>query len=339
MSDIEEASMPGSMQYGASNNAGTDRTTLESAPANDVTLLVRNRGFGIAISGESPYNGVGGRAQDYGVMGNGDGPNGTGVYGSGWGRGIWGTSSRGDAVYGVGDFGNGVKGVVTQTNIAGAGVYGVANAPGGNGVIGEANNGDKAWGVWGKSTSGLAGVFDGTVRINGFLTKSGGGFRIDHPLDPENKYLTHSFVESPDMLNIYSGNVATDDNGHAVVQLPDYFEELNRDFRYQLTVIGQFAQAIVAEEINSNQFAIKTDRPNISVSWQVTGVRRDAFAKMNPVRVEEDKPTDERGTYLHPKAHGRPETQGTGYARERALKEAQIGMPEAPRMSDRNSGE
>jgi hypothetical protein len=88
----------------------------------------------------------------------------------------------------------------------------------------------------------------------GELFKGGGGFRIDHPGDPENKYLTHSYVESDDRLNVYSGNVTTDANGDTTVGLPDYFEALNQDFRYQLTVIGQFAQSMVAEEIRNNRF-------------------------------------------------------------------------------------
>jgi hypothetical protein len=197
----------------------------------------------------------------------------------------------------------------------GVGIYGFCDGP-------------KSTGIWGRSTGGFAGVFDGAVRVTGFLTKSAGGFRIDHPNDPENKYLTHSFVESPDMLNIYSGNVVTDVNGDAVVKVPDYFEELNHDFRYQLTVIGQFAQAIVAETIRGNQFALKTDHPNVTVSWQVTGIRKDAYAKIHPMRVEEDKPEDERGTYLHPEAYGQPETQGTGYARANVLQNAEQEDPE-----------
>jgi hypothetical protein len=86
--------------------------------------------------------------------------------------------------------------------------------------------------------------FNENVSIGGSLSKGSGSFRIDHPLDPANKYLYHSFVESPDMMNVYNGNVVTDKNGRATVALPDYFEALNRDFRYQLTVVGQFAQAI-----------------------------------------------------------------------------------------------
>jgi hypothetical protein len=67
--------------------------------------------------------------------------------------------------------------------------------------------------------------------VTGTLTRSGGSFKIDHPLDPENRYLQHSFVESPDMMNIYNGNAELDDQGRATVVLPEYFETLNGDFR------------------------------------------------------------------------------------------------------------
>ncbi|HZU27273.1 MAG TPA: hypothetical protein VFA04_17230, partial [Bryobacteraceae bacterium] len=125
------------------------------------------------------------------------------------------------------------------------------------------------------------------------LSKGGGSFRIDHPLDPENKYLYHSFVESPDMMNVYNGNVITDRKGYATVTLPDYFEALNRDYRYQLTVIGVFAQAIVARKIEKNRFVIRTDKPDVEVSWQVTGIRHDAWANEHRIPVEEAKPAVE----------------------------------------------
>ena len=140
---------------------------------------------------------------------------------------------------------------------------------------------------------------NGTVHVVGNLTKGGGSFQIDHPLDPANKYLSHSFVESPDMMNIYNGNITTDARGNATVLLPDWFEALNQDFRYQLTVIGEFAQAIIAREIEHNRFTIRTNRPHVKVSWQVTGIRHDAYANAHRIQVEEDK-GDKRGTYLHP---------------------------------------
>jgi hypothetical protein len=102
------------------------------------------------------------------------------------------------------------------------------------------------------------------------------------------------------MMNIYNGNIVTDRHGVATVELPTYFEALNQDFRYQLTVIGQFAQAIVAREIANNHFTIKTSKPSVKVSWQVTGVRHDAYAEAHRIQVEENKPGEERGTYLHP---------------------------------------
>jgi hypothetical protein len=83
-----------------------------------------------------------------------------------------------------------------------------------------------------------AATFNGDVLVTGYLEKQGGGFKIDHPLDPQNQYLNHSFVESPDMMNIYNGNVILDTNGEAWIELPDWFEALNQDFRYQLTAIG-----------------------------------------------------------------------------------------------------
>ncbi|HXG66016.1 MAG TPA: hypothetical protein VNO70_13015 [Blastocatellia bacterium] len=166
---------------------------------------------------------------------------------------------------------------------------------------------------------GKAGLFHGDVQVNGVLSKAGGSFKIDHPLDPENKYLSHSFVESPDMMNIYNGNITTDHNGIAVVELPDYFEALNRDFRYQLTVVGQFAQAIVAEKVKDNRFTIQTSAPGVEVSWQVTGIRQDAWANQNRIKVEEAKPERERGHYLHPEAFGKEEERGVEWANQPEL--------------------
>jgi hypothetical protein len=147
---------------------------------------------------------------------------------------------------------------------------------------------------------------DGNLLVSGTVTSGTGMFKIDHPLDPENKYLHHAVVESPDMKTIYDGNVTTDARGEALVQLPGYFEAANRDFRYQLTVIGTFAQATVASEIKENRFLIKTSEPNLKVSWQVTGIRQDAFANAHRIEVEEEKPSDERGYYLHAAEHGQP---------------------------------
>jgi len=168
------------------------------------------------------------------------------------------------------------------------------------------------------SSNGPAGQFHGSVVVSGQLSKSSGSFRIDHPLDPANKYLYHSFVESPDMMNIYNGNIVTDDQGYAVVIMPDWFEALNREFRYQLTVLDEedsdtFVQAKVVRKIDGNEFALRTSEPNVEVSWQVTGVRKDAWAEAHRIPVEEEKPRHERGKYTHPALFGQPEEMGIDY--------------------------
>ena len=93
-------------------------------------------------------------------------------------------------------------------------------------------------------------MFFGDVTIQGTLTKTAGTFLIDHPLDPANKYLAHSFVESPDRKNIYDGVGVADANGELVVEMPGYFEALNRDLRYQLTPIGDSAPELHIKKKN-----------------------------------------------------------------------------------------
>jgi hypothetical protein len=135
------------------------------------------------------------------------------------------------------------------------------------------------------------------VHVPGVLDAAVKNLRIDHPLDPANKYLVHSSVESSEMMNIYSGNVITDELGLATVNLPGWFEAENTDYRYQLTVIGgRFAQAIVSKEIANHEFTISTNASNVKVSWQITAVRQDSYAKAHPLVVEQQKPESERGS-------------------------------------------
>jgi len=206
-----------------------------------------------------------------------------------------------------GDSANGFGGV----GVFATGGAGSANSHGGDGIVAS-----------GGAPDGFAGFFEGLVEITGSLrvgqnlsVQGTKNFKIDHPLDPENRYLLHAAIESSEVLNIYSGNITTDENGNAVITLPDWFEAINRDFRYQLTVVGTFAQAIVAEKIKSNRFSIKTNSPNVEVSWQVTGVRSDAVMLIHPFKAEQGKPDGERGYYLSPDAYGQPTERGVEWAR------------------------
>lgn len=148
-----------------------------------------------------------------------------------------------------------------------------------------------------------------------FLTVPGKAFKIDHPLDPANKFLYHSCVESPDMKNIYDGVVTTDARGYATVRLPEYFEALNESFRYQLTVVDaqdddEFVLAKVVREVEDNQFTLRTSAPGVRVSWQVTGIRHDAFARAMPITCEVSKEGLERGRYMHPRLFGQADEMG-----------------------------
>ncbi len=193
-------------------------------------------------------------------------------------------------------------------------LYGQANGGSAVGTFGSAS-GTGTVGVWGHSSSGRAGYFSGNVQVAGTLSKSAGSFKIDHPLDPANKYLSHSFVESPDMKNIYDGIVTLDSRGEALVQLPEWFGALNKDFRYQLTCVGGYAPVYVSEKIHHNSFRIAGGTPNLEVSWLVTGIRHDAYANAHRIVVEETKSEIERGFYLSPEALGHPEEKSIDWAR------------------------
>jgi hypothetical protein len=302
--------------------------------------------FGACTTGTACYAVEGNGYSGTGVYGVGaynggsfSSSGGNGVYGT--------TSTGDYAIWGLNSnpLGTGVYGVAVEHSTTGeylpdnapVGVWGDTNQPNAVGIAGTADNGwagmfenhsdtyvtlaavndsVAAGTVFSAEGDGGTGSNYGNCSIStaGKLTCSGGevtsgltGLQIDHPLDPANKYLNHSSVQSSEMMNLYTGNVTTDAQGEAVVQLPDWFEAMNTDFRYQLTVIGQFAQAIVAREIANHQFSIKTDKPDVKVSWQVTGVRRDAWAKANPMPAEVEKPVKDRGHYLHPDLYGAPD--------------------------------
>jgi len=238
----------------------------------------------------------------------------------GVGYGVSGKSSSGNGVYAVSSSGNAVYAVSSSSY----------------GVIGI---GDNLGGLYGQSSSGYAAILNGKVKITGNLEKAGGSFKIDHPLDPANKYLCHSFVESPDMKNVYDGVVVLDEKGEAEIKLPDWFGILNKDCRYQLTAIGAPGPNLyIAEEIisdstitttkhdgshdndgydgsghndnnknnNGSRFKIAGGTSAMKVSWQVTGIRKDPWANTHRVQVVENKPAKERGYYIHPDLYGQP---------------------------------
>ena len=285
-------------------------------------------GFGVVGSATATWG------YTYGVFGRSDSPYGKGVLGrayatTGVNYGVYGLSSSTD--------GRGVFGWATATTGAAWGVYGRSESTSGRAVVGIANAttgttygghfenvSPYGRGVVGSATATLGntvGVYGrcdspdgyGVYSVGRFAATGTKAFQIDHPLQPETYYLNHFCTEAPEPLNAYSGNVVTDAQGYAVVRLPDYFESINRDFRYQLTVIGEFAQAIVSQKIRNNQFVIRTDKPFIEVSWRVEAVRNDRWVQQYGFQTEQEKEKEIQGRYLHPELYGQPKERGIHY--------------------------
>jgi hypothetical protein len=127
----------------------------------------------------------------------------------------------------------------------------------------------------------------GNVTVTGGVTGESIAFRIDNPLSSARGKLSHSVVYSPDMKTVYDGIATLDSQGSVTVSLPEWFQALNEDYRYQLTAVGGPApQLHVASKIANNQFRIAGGVPGAEVSWQVTGIRRDAYAQRNRIKVE-----------------------------------------------------
>lgn len=197
-------------------------------------------------------------------------------------------------------------GTYGETNSqTGYGIYGIATTSSGinYGVFGTTNSSINGWGVYAIGRLGASG------------TKA---FRIDHPLDPENKYLMHYCAEGPEPKNIYDGTVTTDARGRAWVHLPDYFAKINKDPLYQLTVVDDsegpgFVQVKVARKIRGNQFLIMTSAPNVEVNWEVKATRNDLWMQKYGAPVEVEKDESERGKFQHPELYGLPAERGSAY--------------------------
>ena len=203
------------------------------------------------------------------------------------------------------------------------GVWGQSRATDGVGVQGVAlATTGVTYGVLGRNLSSGAGY---GIFSNGNFGASGTkSFRIDHPSDPQNKYLLHYSVESPEVLNTYSGKITLDDAGEAVVQLPAYFASINKDPRYSLTAIGapmpmlHIAQEIseaalkVGERAEPKQvvppcsFRIAGGVAGAKVSWRVEAVRNDRWMRASGMPVEVEKQGSEKNTYQAPELFGQP---------------------------------
>lgn len=166
------------------------------------------------------------------------------------------------------------------------------------------------WGIGVLGTGNFYGVFS-----QGDMTATGvKPFTIDHPADPANKMLKHFAIESNEVLNMYRGVIKLDANGNATVQLPDYFQMINKDFSYQLTAIGSAQHPYVKEEIEDNIFVV-SGAPNTKVSWTVYANRNDAYMQNYPEKGIDvvEKEGSRKGKYFNPEFYGQPEEASMFY--------------------------
>jgi hypothetical protein len=199
----------------------------------------------------------------------------------------------------------------------------------GVGVFGFAGNANPGWGIGVLGEGNWYGVFSNT-DFGAAGTKA---FTIDHPQDPENKFLKHYSMESPEVLNTYRGNATLDANGEATVTLPSYFEAINRNVSYQLTPIGAAAPGLyIKEEVSNGRFVIAGGAPGMKVSWNIYAERNDAYMQQNPSsrEVEPAKKPHQRGLYLMPKLFGQPAEKGIFYKNKQVGGTKPSTAPESP---------
>ena len=248
--------------------------------------------------------------------------------------------------FGVGVIGgcdnNTGTGVIGQSNGGEAiGVLGLVNQPDAVGVQGENSSTIGGAGVLGFGRDGVVGISNdpingwGVISFGDFGATGGKFFTIDHPLDPSNKILNHSVIESNEILNLYRGNVILNESGSAIVELPDYFEAININFSYHLTPIGAPGPNLyVSREVSGNSFEIAGGNPGMKVSWTVQAERNDRYMQAYPHKriMEVEKTGDMKGKYLDYRIWNQPESKGI-YNNENSRREV-IQVKEMPEIRE-----
>lgn len=312
---LDQAYDQGGAGSGRIINADAGEVEIQNSTANGIGLraTTTNSGVGILSTSTNPSNAfspiqattnstntlvsaiIGSSSGGaYGVSGQIE-STGTGT------AGIYGNNLRTTGGYGT--YGIGHSGVVGETNYQlGFGVYG-RNYD----AIGPLGNAVGTYGM------GYVGVWGDQTDVNGFSVYANGdfgaagtkAFYIDHPQDPENKYLRHFSIESDEVINLYRGTVAFDSNGEAVVEMPAYFESVNTNFSYQLTPVGGYAPLYIKEKMKDGKFVIAGGAEGLEVSWVVHAERNDPYLEQNPNKrnVEVEKEDWNKGKYLQPQLY------------------------------------
>jgi hypothetical protein len=263
----------------ASNAYSTIQSTTISTNSLVSAILGNSSGAGFGVSGQIASTGTSQAA----VYGNNLRTNG--------GHGVWGFGFNGvvgetnyDAAFGVYGYNHG-------TTDPGVGTAGI----GITGIAGQSTNLALSYGVFSFDDGGITGALDVGGNFSAGGTKA---FRIQHPLKP-NMFLKHFCIESPEVLNVYRGNVIIDNNGEALIILPDYFKSININFSYNLTSIGVAAPDLhVKNEVTENTFTIAGGKPGSKVSWTLYAERNDKYIQEHPESKEIEVIKNERDLKL-----------------------------------------
>jgi hypothetical protein len=138
-----------------------------------------------------------------------------------------------------------------------------------------------------------------TVTTSGTLTAATKHFRINHPLDPERRFLIHACLEGPENAIYYRGQGRLE-GGHARVELPDYFEALARPDGRTVALTScceenEPISVLAASDVVNGAFNVRAadDRnPRQRFYWEVKAVRAD----VEPLKTEEYKGEDRSAT-------------------------------------------
>lgn len=323
----------------ANNSGGGESIYANSnnSTTGDGTIMAINTTSGNAIYAVNTANN-GTAIVGIGSIGSGSS---TGVFGESMNAGGYGgvfkNAAAGVALYALSGVNSPGVGTVQISNTGNAGACVVANGSGHGVVIN--NTGSSCYGVYASSsgsaayagyfnasgsggatglfcngttgiyaTGGTAAIFNTAITCNGYITKSGGGFRIDNPLEPEKSFLNHEFVESDSAKNTYSGNVVLDANGEATIVMESWFSAINSAVSMTVSAQGQSMPNLFWSEVDALTFKISGGAANGKVSWQMVGVRSDAWQKKNGKKVVLPKNAEQVGRFMNPEAYGKDES-------------------------------
>lgn len=282
---------------GATTNSSATTANLSASGTGSVVVNVNNTGVngygvysGATNSGATAYLGYSNGSNGIAANLTANGFNGIAVQA---------TSTAGYGVVAQGE----IAGVTSES--IGYAVQGTTTGNGGIGVFGIGSTGSTG-GYFRNNGTGYALVVDGIGYVGGYLTKSGGGFRIDHPTDPENSFINHEFVESDTAKNTYSGNLTLDTNGEGTVVMDkDWFPVVSSDPSISLTPKSKSMPNLFWDQIDNSTFKISGGIANGQVSWTITCLRSDAWQKKNHPGVVISKKEDEKGFFMHPELFGK----------------------------------